>query len=99
MGFKIERIKAHIYHRERVPSPLSLAKKKFYYARSAYRYLQKHDIPMVSPKTIYFLRPVFYKNFSRILAHPLLSLAMFIMLSVELIGGALGYILGRIQRG
>lgn len=97
MGFRIERIKAHMYHRERVPSPLVLAKKKFYYALSAYRYLEKHDIPIIGPKTIYFLRPVFHRNWKKIISHPAMSLAMFIMLSAELIGGALGYIIGRIK--
>lgn len=98
MGFGIERSKSSIYHRERVSSLLSLSKKKFYYARFAYRYLKKHDIPIIGPKTIYFLRPVFYKNLSRIIAHPILSSAMIVMLSTELIGGALGYLLGRFKR-
>lgn len=96
LGFKIDRIKAHINHRERVSSPWILAKKKFYYALSAYRYLEKHDIHMVSPKTIYFLRPVFYKNWKKLLFHPVMSLAMFVMLSVELAGGGIGYLIGRI---
>ncbi len=97
LGFKINRIEAHIYHRERVPSPWILAKKKFYYALSAYKYLEKHDIPVVSAKTVYFLRPVFYKNWKKLVSHPLLSLAMCIMLSAELIGGGLGYLIGRIK--
>lgn len=98
LGYEIGRIEAHIYHKERVPSPIVLAKKKFYYALSAYKYLEKHDIPMVSPKTIYFLRPVFYRNWQKIILHPVLSISMFIMLSAELIGGSLGYILGRLKR-
>ncbi len=98
LGFRIDRIKAHIYHRERVPSPWILAKKKFYYALSAYRYLEKHNIHMVSPKTVYFLRPVFYKNWKRLLSHPVMSFAMFIMLSAELAGGGLGYLIGRIKK-
>src|SRR3989338_1176356 len=98
MGFKIGRVKAKILHHERISNPLSLAKKKFYYAKSTYKYLKKHDIPIFGPKTIYFLRPVFYKNFKRILAHPILSAAMVAMLSAELAGGALGYLVGRLGR-
>lgn len=97
-GFKIGRVRAHIYHHEKVPSPFVLAKKKFYYALSAHRYLKKHDIHMVGPKTIYFLRPVFYRNWKRLLRHPLLTFYMGIMLSAELLGGGLGYILGRLRK-
>lgn len=98
LGFRIDRIKAHIYHRERVPSPWILAKKKFYYALSAYKYLGKHNISIVSPKTIYFLRPVFYRNWKKLLMHPAMTLAMIVMLSAELLGGGLGYIFGRLRK-
>ena len=98
MGYKIGRIKAEIYHYERINSPFSVASKKFYYAKLAHRYLKKHNISVISAKTIYFLRPVFYKNWKKILLHPMLSLVMFLMLSVELIGGGLGYIVGRIKK-
>lgn len=98
LGYAIIRSKEPIYHYERISNPLDLAKKKFYYAISAYRYLEKHQIPIISPKTIYFLRPVFYKNWEKLLLHPILSLAMFIMLSAELIGGGLGYMVGRTRK-
>jgi len=98
LGFKIGRIKSVIYHYERIRSPFDLARKKFYYALRAHRYLYKHEISTFSPKTVYFLRPVFYKNFDKILTHPILSLGMFIMLSVELIGGGLGYFIGKIKK-
>lgn len=98
LGYQIGRIKTKIYHKERVPSPLFLAKKKFYYGLRAYKYLIKHNISMFGPKTIYFLRPVFYKNFSRVLSHPILSVGMIIMLSAELVGGGLGYFVGRMKK-
>jgi glycosyltransferase involved in cell wall biosynthesis len=98
LGFRISRINAWIYHYERISHPLDLAKKKFYYALSAYKYLEKHNINLISAKTIYFLRPIFYKNWKKILLNPKLSLAMFLMLSAELIGGGLGYIVGRIKK-
>ncbi|MDO8639231.1 MAG: glycosyltransferase [Candidatus Daviesbacteria bacterium] len=98
LGYRVGRIKSEIYHYERINSPFSLASKKFYYARLAHRYLKKHNIPIISAKTIYFLRPVFYKNWRKILLHPGLSLAMFFMLALELIGGGLGYITGRIKK-
>lgn len=97
LGFKISRINSVIYHYERITSPLSLAYKKFYYALRSHRYLSKQNVSIFSPKTVYFLRPVFYKNFDKILKHPILSFGMFIMFCLELIGGGLGYLLGRIK--
>lgn len=98
LGFKIGKISARISHKERVSSPISLAKKKFYYGLRAYKYLDKHKIPAFGPKTIYFLRPVFYKNIDKIIMRPVLSTGMIIMLTAELIGGGLGYFIGRIKR-
>lgn len=98
LGYRIVRIKSVIYHYERIYSLISLAQKKFYYALKSHRYLTKQNIPTFSPKTIYFLRPVFYKNFDKIISHPLLSISMFIMLTFELIGGGLGYCIGRIKK-
>lgn len=98
LGLKIERIKSVIYHHEEISSPLDLVRKKFYYALKSHRYLSKQKIPVFSPKTIYFLRPVFYKHFDKILSHPVLSLGMIIMLLLELCGGGLGYLVGRLRR-
>lgn len=98
LGFGIGKISASIIHRERISSPFDLARKKFYYALRAYKYLSKHKIPMLGPKTIYFLRPVFYKNMDKIFKNPALSIGMMIMLSAELAGGGLGYFLGRMKK-
>ena len=97
-GFKIGRVNEKIYHHEQIISPLSLFKKKFYYGKNAHKYLSKHNIPMVSPKTIYFLRPLFYKNWMKLVKSPVLSLGMIYMLSIELFGGGLGYIIGRVKK-
>lgn len=98
LGHKIGRVNSLIYHHERINSPLDLFKKKYQYALSAHRYLKKHSIPAISPKTIYFFRPIFYKNIKRIILHPLLSLGMFIVLTLQLLGGGLGYLVGRIKK-
>jgi len=98
LGYRVSRASAVIYHHERISSPFDLAKKKYYYALSSYRYLKKHHISTFSPKTIYFLRPVFYKNWKKLISHPILSLGMFVMLSLQLLGGGLGYLVGRIKK-
>jgi glycosyltransferase involved in cell wall biosynthesis len=96
IGYKIGRIKSIIYHHERIKSPFKIAKKKYYYALKSHRYLKKQRIKTFSPKTVYFLRPVFYKNWKRLLAYPVMSLGMFLMLTLELIYGGIGFFLGKI---
>ena len=96
LGYKIVRIKSRIYHYERINSPFGVARKKYYYALKSHRYLSKQHISSISPKTIFFLRPVFYKNWKIEIAHPLMSLAMFTMLALELIYGGIGFLQGKI---
>jgi glycosyltransferase involved in cell wall biosynthesis len=94
-GYKSTRIKSKILHYERVPNPLSLARKKYYYALKAHRYFKKQNVAPISAKSIYFLRPVFYKNWKMLLANPSLTLSMFVMFTFELVGGGLGFIIGK----
>lgn len=97
LGYKIDRISAKIYHYERIPTLFALARKKFYYGLCAHRYLKKHKISVVSPKTVYFLRPVFYKNWRKLVSQPILTLAMFLVFLIETFAGGLGYLIGRIR--
>lgn len=96
-GYRISRIEAKILHYERVPNPFALARKKYYYGLRSYHYFQKHGISVIGGKAIYFLRPVFYRNWRKLLSNPLLSLGMFVILTLEQIGGGLGYLVGRVK--
>lgn len=95
--YKTERIQSFILHNEGRLKLSTLYKKKFYYGLSAHKYLKKQNLPIIGPTTVYFLRPAFYKNWSLLLKKPYLSSVMIIMLSVELFGGGLGYIIGRLR--
>jgi len=97
-GYALERVKAEIFHYEYITSLTALFKKKFYYAKKAHRYLKKQNISTVSPKTVYFLRPIFYKSWKEYFAHPLLFLGMVGLLSGELIMGGLGFFLGKVKQ-
>ena len=94
-GYEIRRVKSVIYHYERISSLFSLMKKKYYYGLKSYKYLKKNDINVFGPKTIYFLRPAFYKNWKRLIMHPLLSSSMIIMFIVEILAGGAAYFTGR----
>lgn len=95
IGFKIGRIKSRIYHYERIPNPFFLTKKKYYYALNVHKYLSKHKISPLSPKTVYFLRPIFYKSWHKLISNPIMTVAMFTMFFFELMGGGVGYFVGR----
>lgn len=96
-GYKIALVKAKIKHYESVPSLFSLLKKKYYYGLKSYRYLEKQRIPLFSAKTIYFLRPVFYKNRERLISNPIMTIAMCFMLTLEMFAGGLGYLVGKVK--
>ncbi len=98
-GYKISRIKTVIKHHEKITSIFSLMQKKYYYALNSSQYLKNQNISPISPKTIYFLRPVFYTKWRKIISNPLLSLGMVIMFILELLSGGLGYIIGKVRYG
>ena len=95
-GYKNLRTKSKIRHFERVSSLFSLMNKKYYYGLKSYVYFEKQNIPLVSSKTIYFLRPVFYKNWRKLLSNPALSFSMIVMLISEQIAGGLGFFKGKL---
>ncbi len=94
-GYSIGRIKSRILHHERLFNPFTLMKKKYYYGLKSHRYFKKQNISIISPKTIYFLRPVFYRNWRKLISNPILSIAMIFMFSFELAGGGVGYLVGK----
>lgn len=96
-GYKVGRSKEKIYHHEQTITLIGLFKKKFYYGLSADKYLRKQKVAVFSPKTVYFLRPTFYKSWKKLIKHPFFSLFLFLMLFVELLGGGLGFIVGKIR--
>lgn len=98
LGYADSRISEKIYHLERATSLVELFKKKFYYGIYVDKYLKKHNISIISPKTVYFLRPLFYKNWKRLLSHPLLATGMIAMLLTQTAGGGLGYLIGKLKK-
>ena len=95
LGYKQGRAKNIIYHHEKISSPFQIAKKKYYYALKSHKYLKKHNTSVFSPKTIYFLRPVFYKNWKKFVLNPFLAIGMVLMLTGELVAGGFGYLVGK----
>jgi glycosyltransferase involved in cell wall biosynthesis len=97
-GYKSARIKAWIYHHERINSVWQLGRKKYYYGLRAHTYMSKNKVSVMGAKTIYILRPVFYQKWRKLLQHPLLSVSMFSMLMIEQFCGGWGYLSGRLKK-
>lgn len=95
--YRVGRITSLIFHNEGCPTLIKLAKRKYYYGLSAHKYLAKQGIFPLNPKTVYLLRPAFYRQWKMIVTHPLTSLGMLVMLFFETVGGGLGYLVGRFR--
>jgi glycosyltransferase involved in cell wall biosynthesis len=98
LGIITARIKAPIYHHERISSVWDLGRKKYYYGLKSHTYLVKNKVSVMGAKTIYILRPVFYQQWRKLIQHPIYSISMFFMLIVEQLCGGWGYIYGRIRK-
>jgi len=91
------RTKAHIIHDEGNVSLKKLIQKKYYYALKTHVYLDKdsNNGKIISAKTIYFLRPTFYRNWQRWFKNPIIGLGTLVMLTSEFIAGAFGFVKGK----
>lgn len=87
-----KKIKSYIIHNEGNLSLIKLMKKKFYYIDTASIYLEKNKISIFGPKTVYFIRPVFYKYYKEWFKNLPLSIGTIFMLSCELFAGSMGYL-------
>lgn len=92
-----KKIKNYLYHNEGKLSLIKLIKKKFYYIDTASLYLEKNNISIFSPKTLYFLRPSFYKNWTEWFKNPIISFGTIIMLTLETLAGGIGFLLTKLK--
>lgn len=88
-GIKIGRINSFILHDEGRFSPIKSAKKKFYYASHAGGFLRRHPEQILTTGNLIF-RPVFFRKWKRMVAHPILSFGMFAIKTIEGFGALAG---------
>ena len=81
--YPVGRINSFILHDEGNLRLQTVIQKKYYYGKKLSRYLSKHSSKTTITQTIYFLRPAFYRNWKKLLAHPVITCGMFIMLTGE----------------
>ncbi|HOM78252.1 MAG TPA: hypothetical protein PLT50_03565, partial [bacterium] len=63
-------------------------------AKTAPKYVKKQKVSIIGPKTLFFLRPVFYRHWRLWLNNPVVSVGTWFMLFAELVVGGLGFLLG-----
>lgn len=88
---RIGRIRSFINHDEGKFSPIKSAKKKFYYASHARVFLKRHPEQVLTTGNLIF-RPVFFKKWKKIIAHPFLFLGMMLVKVIEGVGAFTGII-------
>ena len=90
------RTQAFLIHHEGRIVLSRLLRKKFYYAKTAPVYVEKQaNVSILGPKTLFFLRPVFYKHWRLWLKSPIISLGTWFMLFMELMAGGVGFLKGK----
>lgn len=94
-GFNVGRIKKPIYHNEGNLSLIKDLKKKFFYGRTASILMLTNPAYSLKYGNI-ILRPAFFRNWRKLLSHPILATGVFFMKSLETIAGLLGMISVRI---
>lgn len=88
-GVKIGRIKSYIFHDEQDINPIKSARKKYYYARGAYRYLKRHPEMALSQGNLIF-RPAFFRKPFKLIKSPYLTMGLFVLKLFEMGGALLG---------
>lgn len=88
-GYSITRTQNCLSHDEGYVTLSNIWKKKRYYGSESTGFIAKNGITTVLSK-IYFFRPVFYKNLSRIFRQPTLGIGMMALLTVEMIAAGMG---------
>lgn len=95
--YEIGRVKSKILHDDSNLSLAALAQKKHYYGLKVALYIRKNPIQSTLQQLVYLLRPAFYRNWRLLTKHPMLTIGMVIMLTVEQVAGFVGFLQGGIK--
>lgn len=93
--FNVGRINEPIYHNEGNFSILNSIKKKFFYGRTASILMLANPAFALKYGNIIF-RPAFFRNWRKLISHPVLASGVFLMKSLETIAGLLGMLSSKI---
>lgn len=90
-GFTIGRTSDHIFHHEKNFSPIRSIKKKFFYGKTSPVFISAHFGHSLKQANLIF-RPAYFRHWRKLIAHPVLSIAMLVLKSLETFSVLLGLI-------
>lgn len=90
-GYKIGRIKSFIYHDEGEIKIWNHFKKRIFYGKTAESYIRKHFLFSLMEGNVIF-RPAFFRNWKKLIIHPILLLGIFFLKIIEFAAVFLGII-------
>ena len=93
-GFKIERSTEPIYHNEGKVSLVKDIQKKYFYGKTAYVFIKEN------PKQAFIqgnliLRPAYFRNWRKVVSHPILTMGMFVIKALGWLAALLGFLVER----
>lgn len=94
-GYKTGRIDAYELHIDEIDSIKEVFFKSFYYGMHSWEYMKKYKgsaVKQLSP-----VRGVFFKNYKKLLAHPLLAIGMVIFKIVQYGSASTGLVFGMLK--
>lgn len=94
----IKKLNNHMLHHESISNIFSHLKKKFYYATYLNKYASKPGNKLLSPQTLFFLRPSFYGMIKELKNAPVNVIGATILLIMEALSGLLGFTYGKYFR-
>lgn len=94
--YPIRRIHIKVIHHEGKLRLKGILKKKYYYAQHIRRYFQEH--PKTKQQKNILFRKAYFKNWKNFAKHPIITLGVIIMRTLELTVGVIGYIKGIFQK-
>lgn len=92
-GCRLGRIDESIRHDEGRLKLIASAKKKMYYAKTLPRFTAKH--PDARRRLLVPWRRAFFRNGRLLARHPIQTLGLLVLKSVEFAAGGIGYVIGR----
>lgn len=97
LGYNVKaRIKAEILHHEENFSLLKWLKKKYYYGKTAWKYVKKYKNYGVKQISLFYRFGLFFRN-KRFYSKPLLALGVIFLKTLEYISAGIGCVIGRIK--
>jgi len=98
LGYNVKaRIKSEIFHHEEDFSLFKWLRKKYYYGKTAWKYVKKYKEYGSKQVSIFYRFGLFLKN-KKFYSKPLLALGLLTLKSLEYVSAGLGFLVGKVGK-